>query len=126
METFEEIQQFFDKGYVEYRPGLTVDCAIFGYHGGELKLLLVKNKLLTKWCMPGGYVKRDENLNEAAARVTVDRTGIENLFLKQFKTFGDPGRNKANGVFDAEKFREHDADHFDALRHFDAGEFFHR
>jgi 8-oxo-dGTP diphosphatase len=56
--------------------------------------------------MPGGFVKRDENLDEAAARVTADRTGIENLFLKQFKTFGDPGRNKANGVFDAEKFYE--------------------
>ncbi|MBS1521673.1 MAG: NUDIX hydrolase [Bacteroidetes bacterium] len=106
METLSETRAFFDEGYLEYRPGLTVDCAIFGYHDGVLKLLLVKNKLLTKWCMPGGFVRKNENLDEAAARITTWRTGIENLFLKQFKTFGDIGRNNPRGAFDEEKFYE--------------------
>jgi len=98
METLQEIQDFFHKGYVDYRPNLTIDCAIFGYHEGELQLLLVKNKIFTKWCLPGGYVRNDENLKQAAARITAERTGIENLFLKQFKTFGDPGRNSPHSV----------------------------
>lgn len=88
------LEEFITKGDLYYRPNLSIDCTIFGYHDGELKLLLVKNKLLTKWCLPGGYVKKEENLNQAAARITKERTGIENLFLKQFKAFGEPGRNK--------------------------------
>lgn len=98
METLQEIQDFFHKGYLDHRPNLTIDCAIFGYHGGELQLLLVKNKIFTKWCLPGGYVRKDENLYQAAARITAERTGIENLFLKQFKTFGEPGRNSSHSV----------------------------
>jgi ADP-ribose pyrophosphatase YjhB (NUDIX family) len=98
MKTLAEIQHFFSEGYRDHRPNLTIDCAIFGYHEGELQLLLVKNKLFTKWCMPGGYVKKTESLDEAAARITLERTGIGNLFLKQFKTFGDPGRNSPHSV----------------------------
>ena len=98
-------RDFLTKGYLDYRPEITVDCAIFGYHEGALQLLLVKNKIVTKWCLPGGYVKKTENLDQAAARITVERTGIGNLFLKQFKTFGDPGRNKT-ATFDEEKFFE--------------------
>lgn len=106
METLEDLKHFFEEGYINYRPNLTVDCAIFGYHGGTLKLLLVKNKVITKWCLPGGFVKKAENLYEAAARTTTERTGIGNLFLKQFKTFGNPGRNSSQGIFDEEKFYE--------------------
>ncbi|MEO7215967.1 NUDIX domain-containing protein [Mucilaginibacter sp.] len=106
METLQQIQHFFNKGYIDYRPGLSIDCAIFGYHDGELKLLLCKNKVITKWCLPGGFVKRAENLDEAAARVTAERTGLGNLFLKQFKTFGNPGRNSSPGIFDEDKFNE--------------------
>lgn len=105
METLQDIQDFFNKGYEEYRPNLTVDCAIFGYHNGELQLLLVKNKVFTKWCLPGGYVRKEENLAQATARITAERTGIENLFLKQFKAFGEPNRNHPHSV-DEEKLNE--------------------
>ena len=98
MKTIQELQIFLRKGYLDYRQNLVVDCAIFGYHNGELKLLLVKNKIITKWCLPGGYVCKEENLNQAAARLTAECTGIENLFLKQFKTFGEPGRNNPAAV----------------------------
>ncbi len=98
METRQDLWNFLETGYRDYRPNLTVDCAIFGYDAGELKLLLVKNKLVTKWCLPGGYVRNDERLDQAAARVTTERTTIENLFLKQFKTFGDPGRSESEAV----------------------------
>lgn len=106
MESVKEIQDFFSKGYLDYRPNLTVDCAIFGYHEGELQLLLVKNKIVTMWCLPGGYVRKDESLDHAATRVTEERTGMGDLFLKQFKTFGDPGRNDSRGAVDPEKLFE--------------------
>jgi len=106
METQQEVTTFFESGYREYWPNICVDCAIFGYHEGKLQLLLTKNKILTKWCLPGGYVKKTETLDQASARITIERTGIGNLFLKQFKTFGDPGRNQPYGAFDPEKLYE--------------------
>jgi 8-oxo-dGTP diphosphatase len=107
MESLKELQHFFSKGYLDYRPYLTVDCAIFGYHNGELQLLLVKNKdIMTMWCLPGGYVRKDEGLDQAATRITAERTDIPNLFLKQFKAFGDPGRNDSRGALDEQKLFE--------------------
>lgn len=99
MEKLQDLKDFLKKGYLDYRPNLTLDCAIFGYHEGELKLLLVKNIIFTKWCLPGGYIKKDEFLDQAAARVTVERTGIENLFLKQFKAFDGPKRNHDDSIY---------------------------
>ena len=101
-----ELIHFLEKGYLDHRPSLTVDCAIFGYHDGELKLLLVKNKIVTMWCLPGGYARKNESLDAAAARISSERTGIDNLFLKQFKTFGDPGRNPSHAGIDEEKLFE--------------------
>jgi 8-oxo-dGTP diphosphatase len=105
MDRLKELKDFLSIGYIDYRPNLTVDCAIFGYRDGELKLLLVKNKLLTKWCLPGGYIKKDEYLDQAAARVTFEHSGIENLFLKQFKAFDGP-RRRHNTSFYPEKLFE--------------------
>ncbi|OOQ61496.1 hypothetical protein BC343_20890 [Mucilaginibacter pedocola] len=102
----EDIRNFFLKGYIDYRPNLVVDCAIFGYDGEQLLVLLVKDKIVTKWCLPGGYIRKDESLEQAAARVTADRTGIANLFLQQFKTFGDVGRNCNKGSWDEDKLAE--------------------
>jgi 8-oxo-dGTP diphosphatase len=105
MENAKDLKDFFEKGYLEYRPNLTVDCAIFGYHDGDLRLLLVKNKILTKWCLPGGFVKKGESLEQAASRVTAERTGMDKLFLKQFKAFGNPKRDD-NKAFDSGKLFE--------------------
>jgi len=106
MESLKEAREFFEKGYLEYRPNLTIECTIFGYDKGELKILLVKNKVIRKWCLPGGFIKKTENLDDAASRITAERTGLEKLFLKQFKAFGDVGRNDALDIFDEETFIE--------------------
>jgi ADP-ribose pyrophosphatase YjhB (NUDIX family) len=98
MESLEEFKAFIKKGHLEYRPNISIDCVIFGYRAGQLKVLLVRNKLLTRWCLPGGYIRKTETLDEAAARITKNRTGIGNLYLHQFKAFGDPNRNKTKSV----------------------------
>jgi ADP-ribose pyrophosphatase YjhB (NUDIX family) len=106
MESLAELQHFFKEGHLEYRPNLTIDSAIFGYHNSELQVLLVKNKIVTKWCLPGGFVRKSESLDQAATRITAERTGIGNLFLKQFKAFGDPGRNDSRGAVEPGAFFE--------------------
>ncbi len=102
----EEYKDLFNLNNKTYWPNLTVDCSIFGYNQEKLQLLLVKNKLVTSWCLPGGYVKKTETLDEAASRITAERTNIDSLFLKQFKTFADPGRNNAFGSVDPQKYLE--------------------
>lgn len=105
MNTPAHIEDFILNGHLHYVPHVSIDCAIFGYHEQQLKLLLIKHKAIDAWCLPGGYIKRTETLVQAANRIVMERTGIGNLFLQQFKTFGDPDRAKTNS-FDEEKWFE--------------------
>lgn len=73
---------------------VAVDNVIFGYHDRELKVLLQKPFVLDKWTVTGGYIYKTETIEAAAARIAQDRTGIKNLFLQQFRTFGSPARGR--------------------------------
>jgi hypothetical protein len=42
--------------------------------------------------LPGGFVFRDENVDDAAYRVLKLRTGLSNVYLQQFYLFGDKDR----------------------------------
>jgi 8-oxo-dGTP diphosphatase len=84
----EEFRAFIEHGYENVLHHLTTDCAIFGYHGKQLKILLIKWRGLGGWGLPGGYVQRDEGLDQAAARVAQERTSLHDLFLHQYHTFG--------------------------------------
>jgi 8-oxo-dGTP diphosphatase len=89
MTTVEEVKDFILNGHKHYIPHLSLDCAIFGYHHQQLKILLVKWAGLNGWGLPGGYIRNEESLSAAANRILEERTGIRNLFLQQFYTFGD-------------------------------------
>lgn len=86
-----------------YVPHLAVDCVVFGFHGGALKLLLTHWRRRPRWSLPGGFVLRDESLDDAARRVLRMRTGLENSYLEQFHTFGNPRRGDVRiaKMFDA-------------------------
>jgi 8-oxo-dGTP diphosphatase len=86
--------QFFSGGDGAFIPQLSVDCVILGFHEGELRVLLVRWAGAEAWCLPGGYVKKDEPLDSAAERVLRERTGLERIFLQQFHTFGGTDRRE--------------------------------
>jgi 8-oxo-dGTP diphosphatase len=76
----------------EIIDALSIDCVIFGFKNAELSVLLVKHgQGVTKgqWALPGGWIKYNESLNAAAKRILIAQTGVENIFLEQFQTFGD-------------------------------------
>jgi 8-oxo-dGTP diphosphatase len=80
------------------RPGLTVDCVIFGLDLDEesLKVMLIERDLepfAGMWAIPGGFVRSGESLEQGAARELREETGITDVFLEQLYTFGDPGRD---------------------------------
>lgn len=78
----------------QYLKNVAVDNVIFGYHDKELKVLLQRPAGFKKWTVTGGYIKKTETIEEAADRVAFMRTGLKNLFLQQFHSFGSPDRAK--------------------------------
>ncbi len=72
----------------KYLPGQSVDCVIFGYEEKQLKVLLLKWKQTGFWALPGGFIFKEENMDDAAQRVLEERTSLTSIFLKQFHTFG--------------------------------------
>ncbi|MFI5158089.1 MAG: NUDIX domain-containing protein [Sphingobacteriales bacterium] len=76
-------------------PHLSVDNVVFGFHNTQLKVLLLQINDGKDWVLPGGYVRKDENVNNAVKRVLKERTGADNIFLQQFATFGDVNRSEA-------------------------------
>ena len=77
--------------YEYARPALTVDCVVFGFDEGELKVLLIQRGLQPfkgRWALPGGFVRVTETVDDAARRELAEETGLKNVFLEQLYTFG--------------------------------------
>jgi 8-oxo-dGTP diphosphatase len=83
------------------RPALTVDCVVFGFDDGELKVLLIQRGLEPfkgRWALPGGFVRTDETIDEAARRELYEEAGLTNVFLEQLYTFGEVDRDPRERV----------------------------
>ncbi|MGY4535831.1 8-oxo-dGTP diphosphatase [Mucilaginibacter sp. UYNi724] len=76
----------------QYLRNVSVDNVIFGYHDKELKVLLQQPFTSSKWTVTGGYIKRTETIEQAANRIALTRTGLDNLYFQQFGAFGSPDR----------------------------------
>ncbi len=80
---------------------LSVDCVIFGFDDHKLKVLLIRSdlkKFLGKWSLLGDLVDPKEELDAAANRILKQRTGLDDVFLEQVKTFGSLNRHPAGRV----------------------------
>lgn len=80
---------------------VTVDCVIFGFEENKLKVLLIKSDLEMfngRLSLLGDFVKDNEELDAAAYRVLKERTGMNDVFLDQVRTFGSPGRHPGGRV----------------------------
>lgn len=93
MEFQKELREHYFKGHSKYLRHISVDCVIFGFHEHELKVLLLKAKYAGKWALPGGFILKEEHIDEAAQRILKQRTGLDEIYLQQFYAFGNPGRS---------------------------------
>jgi 8-oxo-dGTP diphosphatase len=89
----ESLEDFLERAQRDFLAHISLDCVVFGFHAGQLKILLLKMKHEEKRALPGGFVRKDETLEEAASRTLRERTGLENIFLQQFSVFSDPLRS---------------------------------
>ncbi|MBS1524751.1 MAG: NUDIX domain-containing protein [Bacteroidetes bacterium] len=76
-----------------YMHGLAIDAVIFGFHDNQLKVLLMQYKKSDIFALPGGFIHKEENLDDAAHRVVSERTGLKDIYLEQFYVFGDATRS---------------------------------
>lgn len=81
-----------------YNPHVSVDCVVFGFDGENLKVLLIerniqeRNENYNDKKLPGSIIYNEEDLDEAATRVLTELTGLKNIYLSQFRSFGNPNR----------------------------------
>src|SRR3954462_4117442 len=94
MLTKEELIEYSDEARKNYLEHVSIDCVVFGFHEGQMKILLLKNIGEEKWYLPGGFVLKREPIEMAANRILKERTGLDEIFLQQFHVFGDPERDK--------------------------------
>jgi 8-oxo-dGTP diphosphatase len=86
-----------------FLPSVSIDNVIFGFHDNELKVLLLQGKWSDSWSLPGGYVYKDEDVEDAAARILNNRTNLQDIFLQQFHVFGSTSRTKLDLLKDTFK-----------------------
>jgi 8-oxo-dGTP diphosphatase len=82
--------QEFDKHLV------ALDCIIFGFDDGELKLLLLKRNFQPaqgEWSLMGGFLKSDESLDDGARRILNQLTGLSNIYMEQLYGYGEVDRD---------------------------------
>lgn len=92
------------EGYYCYKyphATITADCVIFGFDGTELKILLVERgnePFLGYWALPGGFMRMDESIEQAAERELREETNLSGIYMEQFKVFSRPGRDPRERV----------------------------
>lgn len=86
---------------------MTTDILIFSVSSEEvdnyrktdkkkMSILLVKRDnypFKDKWCLPGGFIGIDEDLDEAPKRILKKETNVDNIYLEQLYTFGSVKRD---------------------------------
>lgn len=86
---------------------MTTDILIFSVSSEEvdnyrktdkkkMSILLVKRDnypFKYKWCLPGGFIGINEELDEAPKRILKNETNIDNIYLEQLYTFGSVNRD---------------------------------
>jgi 8-oxo-dGTP diphosphatase len=75
---------------------ITVDCVIFGFDGKKMEILLIKRGSepeAGKWALPGGFMEKEETMDEAAKRVLNLLTGVNGIYMEQCYTFGKLDRH---------------------------------
>jgi 8-oxo-dGTP diphosphatase len=86
---------------------VAVDNCIFTVKDGRLHVLLIqmrKPPFAGAWALPGGLIRDDETLDDAAARILEEQTGVTDVYLEQLYTFSRPDRDPFGRVISAAYF----------------------
>lgn len=80
---------------------VAVDCIIFGFKNNEIKLLVHHREMEPEQgglSLMGGFVRKDESVDQAASNILSNLTGLENIFMEQVKVYGELKRDPGERV----------------------------
>jgi ADP-ribose pyrophosphatase YjhB (NUDIX family) len=95
---------------------VAVDCIIMGFRDNELNILIARRPfepLKGGWSLIGGFVNATESINDAAARVLGEFTGIDDIFMEQVGAFGEINRDLGERVISIAYYALVDIELFD-------------
>ena len=84
-----------------FNSAFSIDCVIFGFEAGVLKILLIERNEdpFKGWhALPGSIIKQEESVDDAAERILYELTGLRDLHMEQFHTFGEVDRHPLGRV----------------------------
>jgi 8-oxo-dGTP diphosphatase len=84
-----------------FKTAFSVDCVIFGFDNDDLKILVIKCETppyVGQWSLLGDLVHPKEDLDAAAKRILLARTGLNHVYLEQVQAFGQVGRHPLGRV----------------------------
>ena len=85
------LEEYFGDEIDSFLAHVSINNVVFGYDHPHLKVLVHRVPAQDGWLLPGGYIKYEEDLDDAVYR-NLKLIGIENVFLRQIATFGDAFR----------------------------------
>jgi 8-oxo-dGTP diphosphatase len=84
-----------------FNSAVSIDCVLFGFDSGELKILLIeRNEEPFKdwWALPGNLVDENESVDQSASRILHELTGLSDIYMEQYYTFGEVDRHPQGRV----------------------------
>jgi ADP-ribose pyrophosphatase YjhB (NUDIX family) len=103
---------------------VSVDCIIFGFDEGKLKVLIGRRQMdpgRGEWSLYGGFVAADESIDDAASRTVAELTGLNNLYMRQVGAFGSTDRDPGERVISIAYYALINVSHYDERLRLDHG-----
>ena len=103
---------------------VSVDCIIFGFDEGKLKVLIGRRQMdpgRGEWSLYGGFVAADESIDDAASRTVAELTGLNNLYMRQVGAFGSIDRDPGERVISIAYYALINVSHYDERLRLDHG-----
>lgn len=96
---------------------VSVDCVIFGFVDGRLKLLIQQRPYSPgegELSLIGGFVEKNESIDDSAKRILKTFTGLDNVYMQQLATFGEVKRDPGERVISIVYYALVNSDKFDS------------
>ncbi len=82
-------------------PAVATDCAVFGFDGQSIKILLIKRGIEPYkgcWALPGGFLRMDETTDQCMRRELYEETSLTPTVIEQFSVFSAVDRDPRERV----------------------------